>query len=91
MLVREIIEAKGWEDGNGWTYCQTIIDLTFELDLEKFTEDWDWLLVEVEPAKGSDVLYTARFYSADDKDLLCVLAERSVWESELYKGDEYHD
>lgn len=85
MLVREIVEARGWEDGKGWIYNQVISDLVFELDLEDYTEDWSWLMVEVDPDKRSDCKYTAKYYSADDEELQNVLHECSVWESELCK------
>lgn len=92
MKVQEIITVKGWKEGSGWTYNQTIRAETIDIPEEdiKGPIDWDWYeLNEEDTYENEDTEVKVEFYAEDaeigqDEPL----ATHSIWASKLWE-DRY--
>ena len=86
ITVREHITTRGWKDGSGWSYTEDYSDQLIQVDAADLSPDapmdWSWW-ESVESADVDDVEITVSYYSIEDDSLL---AERTVWASELQKA-----
>lgn len=77
MKVRIITTAAGWINGQGWSYEDVIAEI------DTLPTEWADEIEAAELNGDEDVKYTARYYAEDDEELENVLAEVSIWQSEI--------
>ena len=82
MIVREQIILKGWVDWLGYSFeanCESKIIEVVEIPNEE-NFDWSWWEKTEPTCMHSDIKIIVRYYDTETDTLL---AEFSIWESEL--------
>ena len=85
MLIREIIELKGWTNGSGWNYTTVYNDKVEKWSIEEFENleaNFDfWYTGGEETDDRQDLLIKISYLDLDDN----VLKEFEIWENDLIK------
>lgn len=89
MKVRSVVTISKWVDGSGYSYTETLEDDIIELvgeTVEDIIDNFDWSWWEFEDLpENEDLEITVEYFRPDDDEREDILAEFSIWQSEIGK------